>query len=241
MCPIALGFLDIGCRYVDRMANIFSISSGRRYPGSTGSMDPEDYAERGGLWEALDRSRVSFYNFGEANETAYNREDWVETATGSGHSVMVPMQKALWPEDQSHNIAGFNTNISDKFRVQQFETEFTKMWLTGKSKMPSIITIQLPNDHTAKPRHADGYPFFIPMWRTMITGPLGRILLQFLSHTPFARKKYACDHYRRRPAGWRGPLGCASQCAHAAGRPLFETWFYFPSACQLRIHLQNDL
>jgi DNA-binding beta-propeller fold protein YncE len=167
---------------VDKTANIFSVASGRRFPGSTGSMDPEDYAERGGLWEALDRSRVSFYNFGEANETAHNREQWVDTATGSGHAVMVPMQKALWPKT-SHNYAGFNTNIPDQFRVQQFETEFTKMWLTGKSKMPSIITIQLPNDHTAKPRPADGYPFYHSYVADNDLA-LGR-MLQFLSHTPY--------------------------------------------------------
>jgi len=167
---------------VDKTANIFSIASGRRFPGSTGSMDPEDYAERGGLWEALDRSGVSFYNFGEANETAHNREEWVDTATGSGHSVMVPMQKALWPKT-SHNYAGFNTNIPDQFRVQQFETEFTRMWLTGKSKMPSIITIQLPNDHTARPRPADGYPFYHSYVADNDLA-LGR-MLQFLSHTPY--------------------------------------------------------
>ncbi len=81
---------------VDKTAKLFSKASGRRFPGSTGSMDPEDYAERGGLWEALERSKVSFYNFGEANETAHVREEWYDTATGAGHAVMVPMQKALW-------------------------------------------------------------------------------------------------------------------------------------------------
>ena len=78
---------------VSKTAKIFSDAPGRRFPGSTGSMDPEDYAERGGLWEAMDRGHVSFYNFGEGNETAHNREEWLDTATGSGHIVMVPMQK----------------------------------------------------------------------------------------------------------------------------------------------------
>jgi len=167
---------------VDKTANITSKASGRRFPGSTGSMDPEDYAEKGGLWEALERSKVSFYNFGEANETAHNREAWIDTATGSGHSVMVPMQKALWPRT-SHNYAGFNTNIPDQFRVQQFETEFTKKWLKGKSTLPSVITIQLPNDHTASPRPLDGYPFYHSYVADNDLA-LGR-MLQFLSHTPY--------------------------------------------------------
>jgi DNA-binding beta-propeller fold protein YncE len=166
----------------DKTAKLFSKASGRRFPGSTGSMDPEDYAERGGLWEALDRSHISFYNFGEANETAHVREAWMDTATGSSHAVMVPMQKALFPRT-SHNYAGFNTNIPDQFRMDQFESEFTKMWLHGKTKMPRLITMQVPNDHTARPRPADGYPF-IHSYVADNDIAVGRIL-HFLSRTPY--------------------------------------------------------
>jgi DNA-binding beta-propeller fold protein YncE len=170
---------------VDKTAKIFSPASGRRFPGSTGSMDPEDYAERGGLWEALERSHVSFYNFGEANETAHVREAWTDTATGASHAVMVPMQKALWPRT-SRNYAGFNTNIPDQFRMEQFETEFTKMWLRGKNDMPRLITMQVPNDHTAHPRPADGYPF-IHSYVADNDIAVGRIL-HFLSRTPYWRQ-----------------------------------------------------
>jgi DNA-binding beta-propeller fold protein YncE len=167
---------------VNKTAKLFSKASGRRFPGSTGSMDPEDYAERGGLWEAMDRSHVSFNNFGEANETAHNREDWIDTLTGSGHSVMVPMQKALYPLT-SHNYAGFNTNIPDQFRMDQFEHEFTKMWLKGKAKMPHLITMQIPNDHTAEPRAEYGYPYRHSYVADNDLA-LGRIL-HFLSRTPY--------------------------------------------------------
>jgi DNA-binding beta-propeller fold protein YncE len=176
----------------DKTAKLFSKASGRRFPGSTGSMDPEDYAERGGLWEALERSHIPFYNFGEANETAHVREAWMDTATGSAHAVMVPMQKALWPRT-SHNYAGFNTNIPDQFRMDQFESEFTKMWLRGKNPgkgknpglttMPRLITMQVPNDHTARPRPADGYPF-IHSYVADNDIAVGRIL-NFLSRTPY--------------------------------------------------------
>src|SRR5579863_6271115 len=173
----------------DKTAKLFSKASGRRFPGSTGSMDPEDYAERGGLWEALERSHISFYNFGEANETAHVREAWMDTATGSAHAVMVPMQKALWPRT-SRNYAGFNTNIPDQFRMDQFESEFTRMWLrgktgktAGKTSMPRLITMQVPNDHTARPRPADGYPF-IHSYVADNDIALGRIM-HFLSRTPY--------------------------------------------------------
>ena len=165
-----------------KTANYFSSAPGRRYPGSTGSMDPEDYAEIGGLWEALERKEISFYNFGEANETAHVREEWYDTATGAAHGVMVPMQKALFSRS-SHNYAGYNTNIPDQFRMDQFESEFTKMWLKGKQKMPSLITVQIPNDHTASPRPEDGYPY-THSYMADNDLAVGRIL-HFLSRTPY--------------------------------------------------------
>lgn len=166
----------------EKKADYFSSAPGRRFPGSTGSMDPEDYGEIGGLWEALDRKKISYYNFGQANETAHVREDWNDTATGAGHIVMVPMQKGVW-EKTSHNFAGYNTNIPDQFRMKQFEEEFTKKWLNGKDSMPQLITMMLPNDHTASPRPEDGYPFSASYVADNDLA-LGRTL-HFLSRTPY--------------------------------------------------------
>lgn len=167
---------------VGKTAKIFSKAPGRRFPGSTGSMDPEDYAEKGGLWEALERRNISFYNFGEANETAHVREEWYDTATGAAHGVMVPMQNALFTRT-SHNYAGFNTNIPDQYRMNQFEKEFTDKWLKGKETMPSLITMQVPNDHGAGIRPEDGY-YFPHSFMADNDLAVGRIL-QFLSHTKY--------------------------------------------------------
>jgi YVTN family beta-propeller protein len=165
-----------------KTANIFSPAPGRRFPGSTGSMDPEDFAETGGLWEALVRKGVSFYNFGEANETAHVREEWSDTATGAAHAVMVPMQQALYTRT-SRDYAGYNTSVPDQLRSDQFEREFTKKWLKGKERMPSLITIQLPNDHTASPRPEFGYPY-THSYMADNDLALGR-MLHFLSRTPY--------------------------------------------------------
>lgn len=167
---------------VNKKAGYFSKAPGRRFPGSTGSMDPEDYAEIGGLWEALERNKVSFYNFGEANETAHVREEWSDTLTGAAHAVMVPMQKALWSRT-SHNYAGYNTNIPDQFRMEQFESEFTRMWIDGKQEMPQLVTMQVPNDHGAKPRPEDGYPY-VHSYMADNDLAVGRIL-HFLSRTKY--------------------------------------------------------
>jgi len=167
---------------VSKTAMIFSKAPGRRFPGSTGSMDPEDFAEKGGLWEALEREKVSFYNFGEANETGHVREEWYDTNTGAAHGVMVPMQKALFTRT-SHDYAGFNMNIPDQYRMDQFEKEFTDKWIKGKEKLPSLITMQVPNDHGAGIRPEDGYKY---PHSFMVDNDLavGRIL-HFLSRTKY--------------------------------------------------------
>ncbi len=167
---------------VSKTSKLFSTAPGRRHPGSTGSMDPEDFAEIGGLWEALERSKKKFYNFGQGNETAHVRETWSDTLTGAAHGVMVPMQKALHPHT-SHNFAGYNTNIPDQFRMDQFEAEFTQKWITGKEKMPSLISVMLPNDHGAKPRPEDGYPYPQSFMADNDLA-LGR-MLHFLSRTKY--------------------------------------------------------
>ena len=134
----------------------FSKAEGRRFPKTIGSVDPEDYAEIGGLWEALDRQNVDFYNFGQANESGHEREEWYDTSTGAAHGVMIPMQNALFTRT-SHNYAGYNTNIPDQYRMDQFETEFTKKWIEGDEEMPPLVTMMIPNDHGAGVRPEDGY------------------------------------------------------------------------------------
>lgn len=161
-----------------------SKSPGRRMPRTTGAMDPEDYNQVGGFWEAIKRSKKSIYNFGEANEYSGVREEWFDTLNGTGMSVVFPMPAAIYNET-SRNYAGYNTSIPDQFRVEQFETEFTEKWLKGQDSMPDVITIQLPNDHTSQPRPADGYPYVHSYVADNDLG-LGRIL-HFLSHTPYWR------------------------------------------------------
>ena len=167
---------------VSKTARIFSNAPGRRHPGTTGSVDPEDYAEIGGLWEALERNNVSFYNFGEANETAHVREEWYDTNTGAAHGVMVPMQNALFSRT-SHDYAGFNMNIPDQYRMDQFEREFTNRWIKGNEKLPSLLTMQVPNDHGARIRPEDGY-FYPHSFMVDNDLAVGRIL-HFLSRTRY--------------------------------------------------------
>ena len=160
----------------------FSKAPGRRFPRSTGGIDPEDYNEIGGLWENLQRGGISYWNFGECNEFAGNYEEWNDTLFGAAHSAPFPLPQALW-EHTSRNYAGYNTNIPDQFRMTQFEREFSQRWLAGRDTMPQFIAMQLPNDHTADPRPADGYPYRHSYVADNDLA-LGRIL-HFLSRTPY--------------------------------------------------------
>ncbi len=165
-----------------KTAKLFSKAPGRRWPGTGGAVDPEDFGETGGLWEALERAKVPFYNFGEANETAHVRDEWYDTKTGASHVVMVPMQKALFNRT-SLNYAGFNVNIPDQYRMDQFEKEFTEKWITGKERMPNFIAMQVPNDHCAGKRPNDGY-YYPHSFMADNDLAVGRIL-HFLSRTKY--------------------------------------------------------
>ncbi len=165
----------------------FSKAIGRRFPKSSGGIDPEDYNEIGGLWENLERHKISFYNFGQVNEFATNSEEQMDTLFGTRHPIPFPMPNAAF-KHTSRNFAGFNCNIPDQFRQEQFEREFTAKWLspskkTEKSTLPQLLTVMLPNDHGAGVRPKDGYPY---PHSFMADNDLavGR-MLQFLSHTPY--------------------------------------------------------
>ncbi len=136
----------------------FSKAVGRRFPKASGAIDPEDYNEIGGLWENLERHKISFYNFGQVNEFATNSEEQMDTLFGTRHPVPFPMPNAVH-KHTSRNFAGFNCNIPDQFRMDQFEREFTAKWITGKQPLPQVLTAMLPNDHGAGTRPKDGYPY----------------------------------------------------------------------------------
>jgi len=160
----------------------FSPAPGRRFPKTTGAMDPEDYNEIGGFWEALQRHNKSIYNFGQANEYAGVSEEWNHLENGARQAVAFPMPAAVY-SFTCREYAGYNTNIPDQVRVHQFEKVFREKWLDGKDTLPDVITIQLPNDHGADPRPEDGYPNGASFMGDNDLA-LGR-MLDFLSHTPY--------------------------------------------------------
>ncbi len=123
------------------------------YAGSNSSVHPEELLEAGTLWHHLERHGVSFRNYGEGFELAGADEGEGLKPTGARYLTNVPMPDPLY-RNTARDYPNYNTNIPDQFRASQFIRDAEKL-----DALPRFIFIHLPNDHGAKPRPNDGYPF----------------------------------------------------------------------------------
>ena len=128
---------------------------GRLSLGGSSSLRPEDYLEAGSLWEHLARHHVTFRNYGEG--LSGGGDEGYEP-TGLRLGINLPVSAPLY-ENTSRTYPTFNTSIPDQYRFQQFQEEFEQLYASGLQPLPQFMYIWLPNDHTAKPRPADGYPY----------------------------------------------------------------------------------
>jgi hypothetical protein len=93
-----------------------------------------------------------------------------------------PLPKPVF-ESSDRRYPTFNLGIPDQFRATEFERDFGRRLAAGK--LPALIVIRLPNDHTAEARPADGYPYRASYVADNDLA-LGRIVA-FLSKTPLWR------------------------------------------------------
>jgi YVTN family beta-propeller protein len=130
---------------------------GRRalFGGSDGPM-PEDEPQFGSLWEHIADSGLGILNYGEGLEIEGNDE--LDGAAPEGQRLFLnaPVPKPVF-ESSDRRFPTFNLGIPDQFRFEEFKRDFTRRLAQGK--IPGLIVIRLPNDHTADPRPADGYPY----------------------------------------------------------------------------------
>jgi YVTN family beta-propeller protein len=125
---------------------------------SNSSLAPEDYLERGSMWEHLARSGVGFRNYGEGFEFAGIAEDEGTAPTGGRLPVNVPMPAALFAAT-SREFPGFNMNIPDQYRADVFLKDLRDRYASGRETLPSFLYVFLPNDHGAEAKPQRGYPF----------------------------------------------------------------------------------
>jgi YVTN family beta-propeller protein len=154
---------------------------GRLEIGST-SPSPEDFLEAGSLWEHLARNHITFRNFGENMELAGYTEEGGSEPTGVRESVNIPMPEVLF-QNTSRTYPNFNTSIPDQYRYTQFKKVFDERYVSGKQPLPQFMYLWLCNDHTAKPRPKDGYPYRASYVADNDLA-LGK-LVDLFSHSPF--------------------------------------------------------
>ncbi len=146
------------------------------FAGSNSSVHPEELLEAGTLWHHLERHGISFRNFGEGFELAGADEGEGLKPTGARFLTNMPIPDALY-RNTSRTYPNYNTNIPDQFRAAQFINEMRPV-----DKLPRLLYIHLPNDHGARPRPEDGYPFDASYMADNDLA-LGKIL-EFLSQRP---------------------------------------------------------
>ena len=151
------------------------------FTGSAAAMHPEDYLESGSIWEHLDRARVPFRNYGEGFELGGIEEDPGYEPTGARFPVNYPIPKPLY-DNTARDFPTYNMNVADQYRWQQFERDFRARFIDGREAMPRFLNIYLPNDHTAKERPEDGYPYRASFVADNDLA-LGRVV-ELLSRTP---------------------------------------------------------
>ncbi len=152
------------------------------FTGSNASIYPEDYNEAGSLWEHLERHKIDFFNFGFGLEMAPGYEEKAFKHTGTRTLINYPVPAPMYNRS-SKLFATFNMGIPDQFRLDMFIKEFNDRWTGPNKKLPSVLTVVLPQDHGAEERPADGYPFN-ESYMADNDLALGR-LVEFLSGTPY--------------------------------------------------------
>ncbi len=142
-----------GRRHEDTMSD----APGRRaLGGGADAPMPEDEPEFGSLWEHIAGGGLHILNYGEGLELEGNEE--VDGASPEGQRLLLnsPLPKPVF-EFSDKRFPTFNLGIPDQLRFVEFRRDFDRRLASGR--VPALIVIRLPGDHTATPRPQDGYPY----------------------------------------------------------------------------------
>ncbi len=139
-----------------RHEDSFSDTPGRRaLGGGDDSPMPEDEPQYGSLWEHVAGAHLPILNYGEGLELEGSDEAEGSEPEGQRLALNAPLPKPVFESTDRH-YPTFNLGIPDQFRFAEFKRDFSSRLRSGR--LPRLIVIRLPNDHTAAPRAADGYP-----------------------------------------------------------------------------------
>lgn len=166
-----------------RKENPLAAQPGRRalFGGADGPM-PEDEPQFGSLWEHVaygGNGAHGILNYGEGLELEGSDETDGAAPEGQRQFLNAPLPNPVF-ESTDRRFPTFNLGIPDQFRAAEFERDFRRRLAAGK--VPALIVIRLPGDHTMNPRPGDGYPYRASYVADNDLA-LGRIVA-FLSRTP---------------------------------------------------------
>jgi YVTN family beta-propeller protein len=151
--------------------------------GAAGAIFPESYNQAGSMWENLERHGKEFYNFGFGVEfDAGGFSDSTFKYGGVRYLANYPLPGPLYNRT-SRLFPTFNMAIPDQFRTDIFVKEITEKYINPKRELPSVLTLQLLNDHGAGERAAAGFAFN-ESYMADNDLALGRVV-EFLSHTEY--------------------------------------------------------
>lgn len=140
-----------------RRGDVLSAAPGRRAPfGGADSPMPEDEPQFGSLWEHVAYNGKGIFNYGEGLELEGNDEMDGAAPEGQRLYLNAPLPKPVF-EASDRRYPTFNLGIPDQFRASEFERDFRLK--VANHRVPALIVIRLPNDHTMEPRRSDGYPY----------------------------------------------------------------------------------
>ena len=163
-----------------RHEDSFSEAPGRRaLGGGDDSPMPEDEPQYGSLWEHVAGAHLPILNYGEGLELEGSDEAEGSEPEGQRLALNAPLPEPVFQTTDRH-YPTFNLGIPDQFRFAEFKRDFSNRLRSGR--LPRLVVIRLPNDHTAAPRAADGYPTKASYVADNDLA-LGKII-EFLSHSP---------------------------------------------------------
>lgn len=137
----------------------FSARGRRGFTEANASLAPEDYPEAGSIWDNFARNSVEFRNWGEGFEFAGISENPGYEPTGARLPTNVPMPHPLLGRTDKQ-FPTFNTSITDQYRMDEFQRDFTRRYVNGTQTMPPFLNVYLPQDHGSGDNPALGYPFY---------------------------------------------------------------------------------
>ena len=139
-----------------RTGDAASAAPGRRaMGGGSDGPSPEDEPEFGTLWEHVANAGLSIRNYGEGLELEGSEEIQGSSPSGQRLTLNTPVPQPVFTSTD-RNFPTFNLGIPDQARYAEFANDFGTVLASGK--VPSLVVIRLPGDHTASPRPRDGYP-----------------------------------------------------------------------------------